>query len=70
MSSNKCKHMHSKLSQKLLNGVMTEDKIITRKLCGVDIMLLIDTFPTPAYVMQSDKSGDARFPIVSFSAFP
>jgi len=49
---------------------MTEDQIITRKLCGVDIMLLIDIFPTPAYVMQSDKSGDVRFPIVSFSAFP
>ena len=44
--------------------------MITSKLCEVDVMLLIDMFPTPAVFIQKDKYGDAKFPIVSFSAFP
>jgi hypothetical protein len=44
--------------------------MITSKLCEVDVMLLIDMFPTPVVFIQKDKYGDANFPIVSFSAFP
>ena len=44
--------------------------MITSKLCEVDVMLLIYMFPTPAVFMQTDKYGDVKFPIVSFSAFP
>jgi hypothetical protein len=44
--------------------------MITSKLCEVDVMLLIYMFPTPAMFIQTDKYGDAKFPIVSFSAFP
>jgi hypothetical protein len=44
--------------------------MITSKLCEVDVMLLIDMFPTPAVFIQKDKYGDAKFPIVLFSAFP
>jgi hypothetical protein len=44
--------------------------MITSKLCEVDIMLLIDMFPTPTVFIHKDKYGDAKFPIVSFNAFP
>lgn len=43
--------------------------MITSKLSEVDFMLLIYMFPTPALFLQKDKYGDAKFPIVSFSAF-
>jgi hypothetical protein len=44
--------------------------MITSKLCEVDVMLLIDMFPTPAVFIQREKYDDATCPIVSFSAFP
>jgi hypothetical protein len=44
--------------------------MITSKLCEVDVMLLIDMFPTPAVFIQKEKYDDATCPIVSFSAFP
>jgi hypothetical protein len=43
--------------------------MITSKLGEFDVMLLIDIFPTPAVFIQKDKYGDAKFPIVSCSAF-
>jgi len=43
--------------------------VITSKLDVVDVMLLIDIFPTEAYFIQIDKCGCVKFPIVSFSAF-
>ena len=44
--------------------------MITSRFWEVDVMLLIYMFPTPAVFIQKDKYGDAKFPIVSFSAFP
>ena len=44
--------------------------MITSKLSEVDVMLLIDMFLTPAVFIQKDKYDNAKFPIVSFSAFP
>ena len=44
--------------------------MITSKLDVVDIMLLIDMFPTPAWSIQVDKGGCDKFPIALYSAFP
>ena len=41
--------------------------MITSKLCEVDV---IDMLPTPTVFIHKDMYGDAKFPIVSFSAFP
>ena len=43
--------------------------MITIKLDEVDVMLLMDIFPTADVFMQANKSGDVKFPIVSPSDF-
>ena len=43
--------------------------MITIKLDELDVMLLMDIFPTADVFMQANKSGDVKFPIVSPSDF-
>ena len=43
--------------------------MITSKLDVVDVMLLMDIFPTKSDVVQADKCSCVEFSIASFSAF-